>query len=171
MAAHAFKHGGRLRYGNDVSEYFYPAALQSRIRRLIGLLTVLAGLAFQLFTMFLFVVASLDFASRVYQSYRRHGHQVLEQDEAVIMIRKSTPFKGFVGALSLATTCIFIRCAFRVAELSGGWTGPLMRDQTLFIVFEGSMIVIAALALALFNPIFCFKETPVGPGHWNLEKI
>lgn len=121
---------------------------------------VLAGLSFQLFTMFLFVLAALDFAIRVLRRYRAHGDQVLDRTESVVAIRKSKYFQPFLCALSVATICIFIRCVFRVVELSSGWTGPLTRNQTLFIVFEGLMIFVASAALAVFNPCLCLKGLP-----------
>lgn len=123
---------------------------------------MLAGLAFQVFTMFLFVLASLDFAVRVLRRYRVQGDQALDQTTSVAAVRRSASFKLFLCALGLATACIFVRCAFRVAELSDGWEGPLMRDQALFVVFEGVMIFVAAAALAVFNPGFCFKQMSVG---------
>lgn len=43
----------------------------------------------------------------------------------------------------LSTVCIFCRSVFRVAELSGGWTGPVMLRQDLFVGFEGVMVVVA----------------------------
>lgn len=42
-------------------------------------------------------------------------------------------FKVFVAFLSLAIICILIRCAYRIDELSDGWDGPLIHDESLFI--------------------------------------
>lgn len=65
-----------------------------------------------------------------------------------------TGFYGFLAALSVSTICIFWRCCFRVAELSDGWTGSLMKRQDLFIGMEGAMIVISVLVLNVWHPAF-----------------
>ena len=65
-------------------------------------------------------------------------------------------FKGFLGALALATIGIFWRSVYRVAELAQGWDGALIRRQDLFIAFEGVMVIIAVLALNVFHPAVCF---------------
>lgn len=131
---------------------------------------MIAGLSFQLFTMFLFVLAALDFAIRVFRRYRAHGDQALDRTESIVAIRKSKYFRPFLYALGIATICISVRCVFRVFELSGGWTGPHTHNQSLFIVFEGLMIFGASAALAIFNPCLCLKELPADtdptrPGH------
>ncbi|KAK1590821.1 RTA1 like protein [Colletotrichum navitas] len=123
---------------------------------------MLAGLAFQVFTMLLFMVVAADFGLRTY--LRARGAHLpnlsltLDNHPAMVCLRASRRFKAFLVALSLATVCIFARCIFRVVELSGGWTGPLMARQDLFIAFEGAMIATAVLALNVFHPAFCSKE-------------
>ena len=46
-------------------------------------------------------------------------------------------FKIFVAFLSLAILLIFIRCIYRIDELSDGYSGPLIHDEGLFIGLEG----------------------------------
>ncbi len=46
-------------------------------------------------------------------------------------------FKVFIAFLSFAILCILIRCAYRIDELSDGWDGPLIHDESLFIGLEG----------------------------------
>lgn len=46
-----------------------------------------------------------------------------------------------LAALCFATLVIFIRSIFRAIELLDGWTGPLVKNQTLFIVLDGMMVV------------------------------
>jgi hypothetical protein len=60
-------------------------------------------------------------------------------------------------ALSTATLCIYIRSAFRLAELSNGFGGTLANDQTLFTVFEGVMVSSAVIALTIFHPGVALK--------------
>lgn len=47
------------------------------------------------------------------------------------------PFLAFAIPLGTAFICIFVRCCYRVAELSGGWSGHMIHDEVPFIIFEG----------------------------------
>lgn len=113
---------------------------------------MIAGLAFQVFTLLAFIILAVDFAIRTL----RHPAQ-LNHDPTLVSLRASTQFRLFLVALSLSTICIFWRCVFRVAELSDGWTGPIMKEQNLFVGFEGVMIVVAVLLLNVWHPNLCFR--------------
>ncbi len=116
---------------------------------------MVAGLAFQVLTLAIFILICLDFAIRTL----RNPHAADEEASAgVAHWRPSVKFKGFVAALALATVCIFIRSIFRVIELAQGWRGELIKNQILFIVLEGVLIVVAVLDLNIFHPGWCFRE-------------
>ena len=117
---------------------------------------MIAGLSVQVVTLLIFIILALDFAFRTIRRIRRLGQDALDPRHA--KLRESFAFKGFLVALSLATLCIFTRCVYRVAELSEGWTGHLIRTQKYFIGLEGAVIVVAVLSLNAFHPGLCFKE-------------
>lgn len=119
---------------------------------------MIAGLAFQVITIFGFIVCSVDFALRTIRRQRAIGNSALDQRPEIVKVRNSTRFKAFLVALSLATLCILWRSAFRVAELSKGWEGPIMGDQYMFVGFEGVLIVIAVVVLNIFHPAICMRE-------------
>lgn len=122
---------------------------------------MIAGLSFQVATMFIFILLALDFSLCTIRRTRKLGAQnALDPRHA--RLRGSKPFQGFLIALSLATLLIFTRCVFRVAELSEGWTGKLMKNQGLFIGLEGVVVVLAVYLLNFFHPGFCFKESRTG---------
>lgn len=73
-------------------------------------------------------------------------------------LRASWIFRAFLCALALSTLCIFIRSIFRVAELSEGWEGALVKNQKLFIGLEGATVMVAVLSLNAFHPGLCFRE-------------
>lgn len=125
---------------------------------------MIAGLSFQVLTLLLFILATADFALRVRRRSRSLGAAALDQSAAAVATRRSMRFRGLLAALALATVCIFWRSVYRVAELSGGWDGPLMGDQGMFIGFEGVLIVVACLGLNVFHPSFCFREMMEGEG-------
>lgn len=126
---------------------------------------MIAGLSFQVLTLLLFILATFDFALRVRRRSRSLGAAAaLDQSAAAVATRRSVRFRGLLAALALATVCIFWRSVYRVAELSGGWDGPLMGDQGMFIGFEGVLIAVACLGLNVFHPSFCFREMMEGEG-------
>jgi hypothetical protein len=63
-------------------------------------------------------------------------------------LNKSLPnsriFRAFLKGLCTATLTIFIRSVFRVAELSGGFRGPLANNQISFMILEGAMVCIVS---------------------------
>jgi len=125
---------------------------------------MIAGLSFQVFTLLVFIVVSADFALNTLRRHRALGDAALDQNPVLVRVRRSWAFRGFLAALVVATLTIFWRCVYRVAELSRGWSGPLMKRQDLFIGFEGVMIVVACAVLCVFHPALCFRELLEGHG-------
>ncbi|KAH8594146.1 RTA1 like protein-domain-containing protein [Bisporella sp. PMI_857] len=125
---------------------------------------MIAGLAFQVLTLFIFMALCVDFALRTFKRYHSMGENAFDQNPHFVKLRNSFKFKGFLGALALATICIFWRSVYRVVELAQGWTGHLIRQQWLFVGFEGVMVIVACFALNLFNPAFTFSEAMTGLG-------
>ena len=76
------------------------------------------------------------------------------------MLDPSSPrlTSDLILAIALATITIFVRSCFRVAELKGGFNGTLANNQVLFMVLEGAMVSIAAIAVTLLHPGPVFKD-------------
>ncbi|KAG9237927.1 putative sphingoid long-chain base transporter RSB1 [Amylocarpus encephaloides] len=125
---------------------------------------MVAGLSFQVATLLVFMILCTDFALRTYRRHKSLGAAAFDQSPAFTSTRNSLKFKGFLVALALATICIFWRSVYRVVELAQGWTGSLIKQQDLFIGFEGVMVVVACLALNVFNPAFAFGSGMEGMG-------
>ncbi|KAG5976135.1 hypothetical protein E4U55_007486 [Claviceps digitariae] len=72
--------------------------------------------------------------------------------------------RSFFGGLVTSTLLILARCAYRVAELKDGYDGHLIREEAPFIVLEGVLIVLAAVALCFGHPglVFGREETAEG---------
>lgn len=84
----------------------------------------LAGLSFHVLTLLIFIILAIDYGAR----YRKSsGTTKLELDITL---------KVFLAFLSLATILIFVRCAYRIYELSDGYQGKALHDQGLFIGLE-----------------------------------
>lgn len=45
-----------------------------------------------------------------------------------------------------------MRCIFRCAELFGGFDSSLANNEVLFMLLDGTLMIIAALSLTIFHP-------------------
>jgi hypothetical protein len=117
---------------------------------------MIAGLSIQVATLFIFILLAVDFGLRTFRRVRSLGKEALDPTHA--KLRGSWAFQGFLIALALATLCIFTRSVYRVAELSEGWGGHLIKTQKYFIGLEGAIVGLAVLSLNAFHPGLCFRE-------------
>lgn len=131
---------------------------------------MVAGLAIQVFTLFIFMCLCLDFALRTHKRYKSMGEDAFDQNPIFKTLREGRSFKFFLAALSLATICIFWRSVYRVIELGEGWTGHLIKQQWLFVGFEGVMVIVACLALNVCHPALTFKEGLEGMGGLGMKR-
>ncbi|KAF2713499.1 RTA1-domain-containing protein [Pleomassaria siparia CBS 279.74] len=115
----------------------------------LGTDLMIAGVVFQVVVLAFFGVATVEYAMRCH----RHRGEWLPESHTLYHDSK---FRAFCGAILLAYTCILIRCAYRIPELTGGWGSDLMRNQAEFIGLEGVMIVLAVLGLTVCHPGYCF---------------
>ncbi|KAF2085492.1 putative sphingoid long-chain base transporter RSB1 [Saccharata proteae CBS 121410] len=130
---------------------------------------MVAGLAFQVLTLLIFIGLATDFAVRTFLRVRKMGEEEA-LDPAHARLRASWAFKGFLFALAFATLCIFTRSVYRVAELSEGWTGHLISTQKYFIGLEGALVSAAVLSLNFFHPGLCFREGYEERAGWGFGK-
>ncbi|PMD48659.1 RTA1-domain-containing protein [Hyaloscypha variabilis F] len=141
----------------------------------MGINIMLAGLSYQVASLLMFSFCCVEFALRVYAFSRTPGHPYSSNStngpNSPSSIRTGQPlnsslpksilFRSFLAGLCIATVTIFIRSVFRVAELSGGFHGPLANNQVSFMILEGAMVCIACLCLTIMHPGLCFQ------GEWR----
>jgi hypothetical protein len=117
-------------------------AAQSGKKTSRGTHIMVAGLAFQVFSLSMFIALTLEFLCRV----RRQRTEKVEKNGTTNddLVSGGIPLSMsekrlvlFSSFLSLAVIGIFIRCVFRVIELSQGWSGSLIKDEVSFIALEG----------------------------------
>lgn len=99
-----------------------------------GTNTMIAGLAFQVITLVVFIFLTLGFIVRTMQS------RALQEKE--MGARPKLPIRRdrlvtFAVPFTVAIVTIFTRCVYRVAELSGGWDGDLIHEEVTFVILEG----------------------------------
>jgi hypothetical protein len=93
-----------------------------------GVNIALAGLCIQVITLFIFCVLVIDYFIRSRSVWRK--------------AQLPTRFKVFCIALALGTILILIRCAYRIFELSEGYSrvSTALRDEGLFIGLESVLV-------------------------------
>lgn len=115
----------------------------------VGTDLMIAGVIFQVVILAIFGCILTEYVLR---TYRRRSQ--LSEESMVLFHR--TSFRCFMGAIVVAFVTIFVRCVYRIPELTGGWRSELMRNEAEFIALEGVMIVIAVAVLTVFHPGYCF---------------
>ena len=153
-----------------------------------GINIMIAGLASQVASLFAFVLLCADFAWKVRKNRERshlRSHETLRKIGTSLTRLKVLIYGTFVllycnaswlfvvcqltlrncAGMAVATLAIFIRSCFRIAELQGGFGGKLANQQISFIILEGAMIAISALALTIAHPGFVFKR------FWKIQLI
>ncbi|KAL2428742.1 Efflux pump himE [Exophiala dermatitidis] len=120
-----------------------------------GVNIALAGLAFQVATLVVFVTMTADYFVRSHEVWMRPSTTSRRK-----RIQLPTRFLVFVSFLSLATLLILVRCCYRVYELNEGYSmdSEALRDEGLFIGLESVMVILAAYCLIVAHPGFGFRR-------------
>ena len=92
---------------------------------------MMAGIAFQVVTLFFFGTAAAYYVFR-----RRRAHNVPLSLEATRFLR-DIKFRLFVYGFILAYAAIVVRCIYRLVEMAGGWGNPVMQFEPAFIALDG----------------------------------
>ncbi|KAI6358320.1 hypothetical protein MCOR25_007361 [Pyricularia grisea] len=121
----------------------------------VGVDMGIAGLAFQVATMTIFSTAMVDYMVRYLRS------PTARADGSIVQVLGVRLRLFFVG-LASATVLILGRSAYRVEELSKGYSGPSIRNETLFIWLEGVVIVVATYLLCIGHPGIVFSKCRQG---------
>ncbi|KAJ5099659.1 RTA1-domain-containing protein [Penicillium argentinense] len=126
-----------------------------------GVNIMIAGLAFQVASLTLFIILAGEFALRV----RRSPEET--RNEATDSLRHNWKWKMFLLGLAIAILTIFTRSIFRVAELKGGFDSSLANDEVALMVLESTMIAIACISMTGAHPAVAmghrWKEFTVKP--------
>jgi hypothetical protein len=117
----------------------------------LGTNIMLGGVAFQVFTLSMFMALCAEFAVRV---MRKSG----ELDMNFATVRESRRFRIFLYVLATSTITIMIRSVFRLIEMAQGWDGELAGNETMFFVLEGVMVIVAVGILNIWHPGMAMRE-------------
>ncbi|KAL5094530.1 hypothetical protein Trisim1_007115 [Trichoderma cf. simile WF8] len=106
----------------------------------IGVDLMIAGLATQvLFTTIFCILLAL---------VCRKIHYHLAKDNKI----------SYIHCVATAAICLFIRSCWRVAELNGGFNGPLSDKEGIFIALDSIPMIIMSVLLTVTHPEFWFDK-------------
>lgn len=155
----------------------------------LGIDVMMAGLAFQVIALVIFVSLCGDFAWRLHKAKGSPSKRDLFRFSAPKQydtsksrewtltpndtmhnasydtIKRSRMFRSFILALAAAVVLILIRSSYRLAELKDGFNGHLANDQVSFMILEGPMIILACVFLTVCHPGFALK------GMWSMKEF
>ncbi|KAG7562682.1 hypothetical protein FFLO_01842 [Filobasidium floriforme] len=70
--------------------------------------------------------------------------------------------KILLAACVVATFFIFIRSIYRSIELSEGWNGKIIENQTLFNLLDGMLILLATFTFIFVHPVWVMPRSKGG---------
>ncbi|KAL4864582.1 hypothetical protein BDV12DRAFT_176017 [Aspergillus spectabilis] len=121
----------------------------------IGVNIMIAGLAFQVAALTLFIALAVEFAIRYRRRSRKDASLITDNEarkDEYAPIREHKMWKVWLFALVVATITVYTRSIFRVIELNGGFDSELANDEITFMILEGAMISITCICLTALHP-------------------
>lgn len=125
---------------------------------------MVAGIAFQVFTMSVFLIFFFVFMWRMFKAVKRSPDRgESEFNPQFAYLRQKFMLRWFPLAITLAVLAIYIRCVYRVAELAEGWDGFLIQHEPYVLALDGLMVLLSVIFLTIIHPGFALgrKVIPV----------
>jgi hypothetical protein len=93
---------------------------------------LMAGISWQVVALFSFFCMAAWYGVRRWKAVKHHP---LSTEAATAINQRK--FRLFAFGIGSAWFAIFLRCIYRIVEMTGGWGNEIMRDEVTFIIFEG----------------------------------
>ncbi|EPQ52029.1 RTA1-domain-containing protein [Gloeophyllum trabeum ATCC 11539] len=123
---------------------------------------LLAGIAFQLGAMSIFLLLATEFGLN-YLLARPVRHTSTKRGAL------DARLAWLAVGVGLSTLFLYVRAIYRTIELADGWLGHVIRVQAYFDGMDGAMVVLAVWTLNFLHPGFLLRE-PVDAKGWDGEK-
>ncbi|EXJ91771.1 hypothetical protein A1O3_00321 [Capronia epimyces CBS 606.96] len=129
---------------------------------------MIAGISWQVLTLLIFAVATLDYLVRRYRAAQ-------PLSPVAQSLLHNSRFRTFIIALIVVYLAIFARCVYRIAEMAGGWRNPIMQDQPLFIGTDSCMVGLATILQTFVHPghffpaLAMYRKTTPTPVSFDTE--
>lgn len=126
-----------------------------------GTHVMVAGIAFQVVSMTLFIALCIEFGIRIHRMGVLNGtidvNSCGPSEYVDIRSRKNMVRLQLIMG-SIAVIFIYIRCIYRVVELAEGWDGYLISHEVYLFTLDGLMILISCIALIIGHPGYVFQR-------------
>lgn len=141
---------------------------------------MVAGIAFQVFTMTLFLFLLFHFLFRIFFRANpnirfsfRNLYDILFQTKngktltanldpfynpSYVNVRQTKLFPYFPLVMIFSVLFIYIRCIYRVIELSQGWRGYLIVHEAFVMTLDALMVFLSSVMFVPFHPVFLFGK-------------
>lgn len=126
------------------------------------------GLAYQVFTMALFLILWFIFCYRCYISKKRYGSRIFSKEFEHVRQRKM--FVPLFYSVTVSVILIFIRSIYRLIEMVEGFSSDMANNETMFMFFEALMVSLATLLMTIFHPGFSYGRKVYIPVEMNIRK-
>ncbi|KAG5417434.1 RSB1 [Candida metapsilosis] len=146
-----------------------------------GTYIMVGGIAFQVLSMTLYLALLLNFMYRVYfksvgvkfniitfchllfntkkgRQFKIDYNYESRYDPAFEEIRLRPLFNYLPLAIIMASIFIYIRCVYRVIELSEGWRGYLITHEAFILTLDALMVFLSCLLFIPFHPVIVFGK-------------
>ncbi|KAI5951681.1 RSB1 [Candida jiufengensis] len=157
-------------------------ALKNFQNTAVGTFIMVAGIGFQVLSMTLFLTFVLNFLRRIYfvsDSRRfnlteffallfntKNGVKIRQEnklearyDSRYQELRNRKYFNYMPLIILISSICIYIRCIYRVIELSEGWRGFLITHEPFLLTLDGLMVFCSCLIFVPFHPMLILGKT------------
>lgn len=146
-----------------------------------GTYIMVGGIAFQVFSMTLYLALLFNFMYRIYFKSidlkfnivtfchllfnTKRGRKIRldykyeqQYDSSFEKIRQRPLFNYLPLAIIMASLFIYVRCIYRVLELSEGWRGYLITHEAFILTLDALMVLLSCLTFIPFHPVFVFGK-------------
>ncbi|KAF8662698.1 hypothetical protein AX16_001140 [Volvariella volvacea WC 439] len=110
---------------------------------------MLAGIAFQLVVLVIYILLSTEF---YYRHFNNKPFTNRAGEAEILRGEFDSHMRWMVWALSFSSLVLFIRAIYRTIELEDGWDGRIITTELYFNVLDGAMIVLAMWTFNFFHP-------------------
>lgn len=131
-----------------------------------GTHVMVAGLAFQVFSMSIYIFFFLHYFYKIqYLAYFSKSHQQhpLEPtfNSQFVALRSRPLFKYYPIVIFITVMFVYVRCIYRVIELAEGWSGFLITHEVYFMILDALMMGLTCLVLIPFHPGLIFGKSNI----------
>lgn len=126
-----------------------------------GTHAMVAGIAFQVFSMSVFLFLYLHFLWKI--KYLRKGYHQMVFNPEFENIRQGKFFHWFPLVIFAGVIFVYTRSLYRVVELAEGWKGFLITHEIYFFILDALMMALNCLIFILWHPGFFIGRTSVMP--------